>query len=222
MSFAKNCSNAQKDSQNAPKDVNAVAPNVLPVRNSHMPARSCARPPYARASPSTIGMPPSPISPELKKLRTNVVSANAASPRGPGSAVIGLVAITSPSDRAKRRRAISPCVTSSAAVPPLSVGSRAILPSISPTPCVGGNDRHPCCNQTGRGLTSDLEQHRVALPAAGADRRHAEAATAPPQLVHEGADDTRAGRADRVAERDRASVHVHLALVDAEHAHPVE
>src|SRR3954447_11348947 len=78
---------AQNESQNAPKDTNAVAPNVLPVRNSHMPARSCASPPYASASPSTIASPLSAfIRPELNMDRTNVVNANAASPRGPGSA----------------------------------------------------------------------------------------------------------------------------------------
>src|SRR3954453_16362553 len=94
LSLAENCSNAQNDSQNAPYDVNAVAPQVLPVRNSHSPASSCARPPYASARPSTIGRPFSLISPELKMLRTNVVSANPASPSGAGSEVTGFVSMT--------------------------------------------------------------------------------------------------------------------------------
>src|SRR3954447_25707411 len=86
---AKNWLNAQNDSQNAPYDVNAVAPNVLLLRNSHMPASSCASPPYASASPSTTGSPVPLTRFALKKLSTNVVSANAARPRGAGSAIVG-------------------------------------------------------------------------------------------------------------------------------------
>src|SRR4051794_40804328 len=84
-----NCSRTKNEIQNAPKDVNAVAPNVLLFRNSHMPARSCAIPPYANASPSTTGTPLSLTRPALKKLNTNVVSANAARPRGAGSPIAG-------------------------------------------------------------------------------------------------------------------------------------
>src|SRR3954447_22138349 len=86
---AKNWLNAQNDSQNAPYDVNAVAPNVLLLRNSHMPASSWAIPPYASARPRTTGTPLSLTRPALKKLRTKVVSANAASPRGAGSPIDG-------------------------------------------------------------------------------------------------------------------------------------
>ena len=68
----------------------------------------------------------------------------------------------------------------------------------------------------------DLEQERVALAAAGADRREAEAAAVAAQLVHHRPDDPAAGRADRMAERDRAAVHVHLRLVGAEHARRVQ
>src|SRR3954452_11335082 len=71
-------------------------------------------------------------------------------------------------------------------------------------------------------LRADFEDHGIALPATGADRRNPEPAAAPPQLVYERAEDARAGRADRVAERDRAAVHVDLALVDAEHPHRVD
>ena len=41
-------------------------------------------------------------------------------------------------------------------------------------------------------------------------------AAAAPQLAGEGADEARAGAAERVAERDRAAVDVELLLVDAE------
>src|SRR5689334_23042352 len=61
-----------------------------------------------------------------------------------------------------------------------------------------------------------LKEERVALAAAGADRGEAEAAAVAAQLVHHRADDPAAARADRVAERDRAAVHVHLLLVRAE------
>src|SRR5690349_3306682 len=57
-------------------------------------------------------------------------------------------------------------------------------------------------------LPSDLEQEGVALAAARADRREAEAAAVPAQLVHHRAEDATAARADRVPERDGAAVHV--------------
>src|SRR6185437_3512386 len=60
---------------------------------------------------------------------------------------------------------------------------------------------------------SDLQDDGVALPAAGADRGAAVAAAAPAQLVDERADDARAGSADRVSERDGATVDVDLVLV---------
>src|SRR4029077_6103406 len=53
-------------------------------------------------------------------------------------------------------------------------------------------------------LDSDLDDDGVALPAAGADRGAAEAATATAQLVDERAEDARAGGPDRVAQRDGA------------------
>src|SRR5919199_5791384 len=76
----------QNDSQNAPKEQNATAPNVLPVRNSHRPATNCAMPPYVSARANTTGSPLSDTRPALNMLSTNVVSANAARPSGPGSA----------------------------------------------------------------------------------------------------------------------------------------
>src|SRR6478735_967889 len=67
-----------------------------------------------------------------------------------------------------------------------------------------------------------LDDDRVTLAAAGADRRAAVAATAPAQLQHERADDAGATGSDRMAERDRAAVDVHALLVNAEHPDAVE
>src|SRR4051812_14768573 len=69
---------------------------------------------------------------------------------------------------------------------------------------------------------SDLDQKRVALTAAGADRRQAEPAAVPPQLVHHRAEDPPTTRADRMAERDSAAVDVCDLRVRAEHLHRVE
>src|SRR4051812_1932334 len=71
-------------------------------------------------------------------------------------------------------------------------------------------------------LAIDAENDRVALPAAGADRRAAEAAAATAQLVDQRAEDPGAGRADRMPERDGAAVDVDLLLVDAEQADRVQ
>ena len=62
----------------------------------------------------------------------------------------------------------------------------------------------------------DLDHDRVALPAARADRGQAAPAAAPAQLVHERADEARAGGADGMPERDRAAVDVDALGVDAE------
>src|SRR5579884_3321632 len=62
----------------------------------------------------------------------------------------------------------------------------------------------------------NLDDHRVALAAARADRGAAESASAPAQLEHKRAEDPRARGADRVAKRHRAAVDVDLVLVDAE------
>ena len=67
-----------------------------------------------------------------------------------------------------------------------------------------------------------LDDHGVALAAARADRRAAEAAAAAAQLEHQRAEDPRAGGADRVAERDRAAVDVDPVLVDPEHPDRVQ
>src|SRR5205823_3294263 len=93
-----NCSSTKNEIQNAPYDVNAVAPNVLLLRNSHMPASSWAIPPYASASPKTTGSPLPLTRPALKKLRTKVVSANAARPRGAGSPIDGATGGMTPLD----------------------------------------------------------------------------------------------------------------------------
>src|SRR4051812_41858979 len=53
-----------------------------------------------------------------------------------------------------------------------------------------------------------LQQDRRALPPADAEGGEAEVDVAAAHLVEQGEDDPRAGRADRVAERDRAAVDV--------------
>src|SRR4029453_2993452 len=69
---------------------------------------------------------------------------------------------------------------------------------------------------------SDLEQERVALATAGADRREAETTAVAAQLVHHRAHDPRARGPDRMPKRDRAAVHVHALLVGAEQLRRVE
>src|SRR5207247_6499446 len=58
-------------------------------------------------------------------------------------------------------------------------------------------------------LLLDLDQERVALAAAGADRREAEPAAVAAKLVDHRPEDSRPRRADRMAERHGAAVHVH-------------
>src|SRR5690606_33924856 len=62
----------------------------------------------------------------------------------------------------------------------------------------------------------NLDQQRVALTAATAQRTDAGAAAAPPQLVHQVHHQAGTGRTDRVAERDGATVDVDLLLRYAE------
>src|SRR5258708_6372308 len=81
-------------------------------------------------------------------------------------------------------------------------------------------------NAAARGVSltarSDANDDRVALPAPRADRCAAKPTAAPAQLVHERADDPRARRAERVAERDGAPVDVDAVLVDPERPHRVD
>src|SRR5215211_2864822 len=93
---------------------------------------------------------------------------------------------------------------------PFSSGRRSAPPP-------GGGGR-----MCGRSVNSDLHDHRVALPAAGADRGAAVAAAAAAQLVYERAEDARARGADRVPDRDRAAVDVDALLVDPEHPDRVQ
>src|SRR6266498_2976513 len=62
----------------------------------------------------------------------------------------------------------------------------------------------------------DPDDQRVALPAAAAERRRADSAATPAQLLREGQDQPRAAHPDRMTERDRAAVDVDLVLGDAE------
>ena len=68
----------------------------------------------------------------------------------------------------------------------------------------------------------DLKQERVTLAAAGADRRQAEPAAVAAQLVDQRPQDAGAGGAHRMAERDRAPVHVHLLGIGPKHLHRVD
>ena len=69
-------------------------PNVLPLANSQMPAANWPMPPYASANPKTTGVALMSTMLVLVTLRTNVVRANAASPRGAGSAMWAPGALT--------------------------------------------------------------------------------------------------------------------------------
>src|SRR5437588_2065735 len=76
------------------------------------------------------------------------------------------------------------------------------------------NAAERCCDST---LACDVDDDRVALPSARTDGRAALASAAAAQLEHERAQDARARRAERVAQRHGAAVDVDLVLVDAEH-----
>src|ERR1700742_3304997 len=68
----------------------------------------------------------------------------------------------------------------------------------------------------------DLDDHRVALATARADRGAAEAAAATAQLIDQRAQDARPGGPDRVSEGNGTAVDVDLVLVDPQHADGVE
>src|SRR5215211_6884926 len=68
-----------------------------------------------------------------------------------------------------------------------------------------------------RSCKSDLDEERVALPAAGADRGESEPASVPAQLVDHRREDAGARRADWVAEGDSAAVDVHPVGVRSQH-----
>src|SRR3954467_771424 len=68
----------------------------------------------------------------------------------------------------------------------------------------------------------DAQQQGVSLPAPAAQRRGTQAAAAPLQLVGESKCEARTGGADRVSQRNRATVDVDLLRVDAEHPRRVD
>src|SRR4051794_30569814 len=68
----------------------------------------------------------------------------------------------------------------------------------------------------------DLDDDRVTLAAAAADRRDAESSAAASKLVNQRADDPRPGGPDRVTKGDRAAVDVDVVLADAQHPDRVE
>src|SRR3712207_2536991 len=69
----------------------------------------------------------------------------------------------------------------------------------------------------GHTRSHQLEAHRDGAAATVAEGGHAALQAALLQGVEQGHDQARAGRADRVAERDRAAVDVELVPVPAEH-----
>src|SRR6266540_2308806 len=79
---------------------------------------------------------------------------------------------------------------------------------------------HDCCVTTTSSL--HLEQQCIPLAAARADRRQAQTTAVAPKLVDHRAEDACPRGADRVAERHRTTVHVHLLRVDGEHLDRVE
>src|SRR6185437_3542482 len=60
-----------------------------------------------------------------------------------------------------------------------------------------------------------LDQHRAALPAADAERRHAAPAAGALEHLEHVEQHARAGCADRVPQRDRSAVHVELRAIEA-------
>ena len=67
-----------------------------------------------------------------------------------------------------------------------------------------------------------LEESRLALADADAEGRQAVTAAAAAELVQERHDEPRAAHPERVAERDRAAVHVHALRIEAELANDDE
>src|SRR4051812_13984632 len=193
--------------------------NVAPASEISPPPMwwLCARPPTRwRASRTTTDLPwwwsliaaVSPANP-APTMATSTFSRpprrlSASTPGAPASAAPAAPAAAAPTSL--RRVSFESCA------------KREILPT-------AGTEGKP---QPAHGVASyDLgavhfKQDRVALAAAGADRRAAETPTAPAQLVHERPHDAGARRADGVAQRDRSAVDVDLVLVDSEHAHRVD
>src|SRR5581483_796040 len=67
-----------------------------------------------------------------------------------------------------------------------------------------------------RGSRRPLEQRRLPLADADAERREPVAAAAAPELVDERDDEARAAHPERVPDRDRAAVDVHLLRIESE------
>src|SRR5581483_9259017 len=88
--------------------------------------------------------------------------------------------------------------------------------------CAAGPPSDPRGGPQARRKGLDLDEQRVALAAAGADRREPEPAAVPAQLVHQRPDDPAAAGADRVTEGDGAAVDVRPLLVGSEHPRRVQ
>src|SRR5687768_7972800 len=101
----------------------------------------------------------------------------------------------------------------------------AFTPAMPDGPAIRGRSRSKNAADRAIGpprLARDFEHDRVALTSTGADGCDSQAAASAPKLVDESPDDPGARRADRVAKRDRAAVHVHVVLGDAQHVEGVE
>src|SRR3984885_12397349 len=111
----------------------------------------------------------------------------------------------------RRARAMILAPRSCPSRPGLATTTRIFLSVTEAT----GVSRHPAA-RGGLYVQGALgaDDQGVALAAARADRRHAQTAAAPAQLVDEGAEDSCPRGPDRVAERDRAAVDVDALLVD--------
>src|SRR5436309_10739882 len=94
-------------------------------------------------------------------------------------------------------------------------------PASFPSGARGATERG-CESVISPALCPHPEDHRVALAAAGADRRAAQPAAAAAQLEHEAAEDARARGADGVAEGNGAAVDIDALFVDAQHANRVQ
>src|SRR6266542_463765 len=92
----------------------------------------------------------------------------------------------------------------------------AMPPPICPAPTTR------TCSKRTRGAGLDLDEKSVALAAARADRREAQASPVSTQLVDHRAEDARSGGPVWMAERHRAAVHVHLLRIDVQHPRRVE
>src|SRR6185295_18441204 len=85
--------------------------------------------------------------------------------------------------------------------------------AFSPQTCV---TKHKITRSSERRSGAALEQRRLALAHADAERREPVSAVPAAQFVQERDNETGAAHSERVSHCDRAAVHVHLLVVEAE------